>query len=67
MSSEILDYKKHLILQIGQYYQVHEEDAPRNIHNPRTKDAISLGPSGNLLGRFKFMELNTGKKIVSHS
>jgi hypothetical protein len=64
MSSETLDYKKHLSLQIGQYCQVHEEDTPRNSQNPRTKGAISLGPSGNLQGGFKFMALNTGKKIT---
>jgi hypothetical protein len=34
----------------------------RNI--ARTKGAISLGPSGNLQGGFKFMALNSGKKIV---
>ena len=61
MSGEIIDYKKHLILQIGKYWQVHEEDVPRNIQNPRTKGAISLGPSGNLQGGFKFIALNTGK------
>ena len=44
-----------------------EEDAPRNSQNPRTKGAISLGPSGNLQGGFKFMALNTGKKIVRRS
>ena len=33
-SGETLDYKKHLRLQIGQYCQVHEEDAPRNSQNP---------------------------------
>ena len=64
MSGEILDYKKHLSLQIGQYCQVHEEDAPRNSQNLRTKGAISLGPIGNLKGGFKFMALNTGNKIV---
>ena len=62
MSIEILDYKKHLSLQIGQYCQVYEEDYPRNSQNPRTKGAILLGPSGNLQGGFKFMALNTGKK-----
>ena len=67
MSGEILDYKKHLSLQIGQYCQVHEEDAPCNSQNPRTKGAISIGPSGNLQGGFKFMALTTGKKIVSRS
>jgi hypothetical protein len=67
MSGETLDYKKHLSLQIGQYCQVHEEDTPRNSQRPRTKGAISLGPSGNLQGGFKFMALNTGQKIVRRS
>jgi len=67
MSGETLDYKKHLGLQIGQYCQVHEEDAPRNSQNPRTRGAIALGPSGNLQGGFKFMALNTGKKITRYS
>ena len=67
MSGKILDYKKHLSLQIGQYCQVHEEDYHRNSQNSITKGAISLGPSGNLQGGFKFMALNTGKKIVTRS
>ena len=46
---------------------MHEEDAPCNSHNPRTKGAILLGPSGNLQGGFKFMALNTEKKIVKRS
>jgi hypothetical protein len=67
MSGETLDFKKHLSMQIGQYCQVHEEDIPRNIQVARTKGAISLGPSGNLQGGFKFMALNYGKKIVRRS
>jgi hypothetical protein len=67
MSGETLDYKKHLSLQLGQYCQVHEEDNHRNSQIVRTKGAISLGPSGNLQGRFKFMALNSGKKIVRRS
>ena len=67
MSGETLDYKKHLCLPIGQYCQVHEEELPRNSLRPRTKGAISLGPSGNLQGGHKFMALNTGKKIVRRS
>jgi hypothetical protein len=46
---------------------VHEEDNPRNSQIARTKGAISLGPSGNPQGGFKFMVLNTGKKIVRRS
>jgi hypothetical protein len=64
MSGETLDYKKHLRLQLGQYCQVHEEDTPRNSLHPRTKGTISLWPSGNLQGGFKFMALNTGKKTI---
>jgi hypothetical protein len=67
MSGETLDYNKHLSLQIGQYCQVHEEDNPRNSQLACTKGEMSLGPSGNLQGGFKFMALNTGKKIVRRS
>jgi hypothetical protein len=64
ISGEVLDYKKHLCLQIGQYCQVHEEETPCNSQIARTKRAISLGPSGNLQGGYKFMALDTGKKIT---
>jgi hypothetical protein len=67
MSGETLDYKKHLNLQIGQYCQVHEEENPCNSQITRTKGAISLGPSGNPQGGFKFMALNSGNKIVRRS
>ena len=67
MSGETLDFKKHLSLQIGQCCQVHKEDDPRNSQLPRTKGTISLGPSGNLHGGFKFMALNSSKKIVRRS
>jgi hypothetical protein len=67
MSVETLYFNTHLSLQIGQYCQVHEEDTPRNSQVARTKGAISLGPSGNLQGGFKFMALNSGKKIVRRS
>jgi hypothetical protein len=65
--SETLDYKKHISLQIGQYFQVYEEDNPRNCQIARTKGAIYVGPRGNLQGGFKFMALNTVKKIVRRS
>jgi hypothetical protein len=62
MSCETLGCKNHLSLHIGQYYQVHEEDNLHNIQLARTKGAISIRPSGNMQGGFKFMALNTGKK-----
>jgi hypothetical protein len=46
---------------------VHEEDNHRNSQIARTKGAISSGPSGNLQGGFKFMDLNSGNKIVCRS
>ena len=56
MSGDIIDYKKHLCLHIGQYCQVNEGDArgdaPINIQNSKRKGAISLGTSGNLQGGF---------------
>ena len=67
MSGETLDYRKHLALQVGTYVQVHEEDNPRNSQVARTRGAIALGPSGNLQGGYKFMALNTGKKITRNS
>jgi hypothetical protein len=63
MSGEKLEYKKHMSLQLGQYCQVHEEDNPQNSQIARTKGTISLGPSGNLQGGFKFMDLNSDKKF----
>jgi hypothetical protein len=67
LSGKTLDYKKHLILHIGKYFQVHEEDNHRNSQIARTKGAIFSGPSGNLQGGFKFMALNTRKNIVRGS
>jgi hypothetical protein len=67
MSGETLDYKKHMSLQLGQYCQVHEEGNPRKSQISRTKGVIYLGSSGNMQGGFKFMALNTGKKMVCHS
>jgi hypothetical protein len=67
MSGETLDYKKHFSLQIGQYCQIHEEYNPCSRQLARTKGTLSLGPSGNMQGGFKFMSLNAGKKSVSRS
>jgi hypothetical protein len=67
MTGETLDYKKHLSLQLGQYCQVHEDDAPRNSQLPRTQGAICLGPSGNIQGGFRFLNLTSGQKITRRS
>ena len=50
MSGEVLDYKQHLCLQIGQYCQVHEEETPWNSQAARTKAAISLDQAATCRG-----------------
>ena len=67
MIGESLHYKQHLNIQIGQYFQLHVEDTPHNRIQPHTKGAISMGPSGNVQGGFKFMSLRSFKKITSQS
>ena len=59
-----LDYSKHCRLPFGSYVQVHDEPSPTNSPTARTVGAITLGPTGNLQGRYKFLNLWTGKKIT---
>lgn len=59
-----LDYNLHCQIPFGQYVQVHKENHPTNGQHSRTVGAICLGPTGNLQGRYKFMNLCTGKKIL---
>ena len=61
--SKTLDFKNHPPLQLGRYYQVHEEESPCNSHTLRTKGEIFVSPSVNLQGRYKSMALSSGKKI----
>ena len=59
-----LDYSKHCRLPFGSYVQVHDEPRPTNSPTARTVRAITLGPTGNLQGGYKFLNLRTGKKIT---
>ena len=59
-----LDYKKDCQLTFGSYVQVHEEPTPTNSPAARTIGAITLGPTGNLQGGFKKLNLQTGNKIT---
>jgi Reverse transcriptase (RNA-dependent DNA polymerase) len=58
------DYKKHCKLPFGSYVQAHEEPSPTNTQAARTVGAISLGPTGNLQGSYKFLNLRTGRLIT---
>ena len=59
-----LDYSKHFRLPLESYVQVHDEPSPTNSPIARTVGAITLGPTGNLQGGYKFLNLWTGKKIT---
>jgi hypothetical protein len=56
----------NLKLSFGVYCQVAENAEPRNSLAPRTRAAISLGNSDNLLGGQMFLALDTGHTITRH-
>ena len=59
-----LDYNKHCSLPFKSYVQVHNEPSPINSPTARTMGEITLDPTGNLPGGYKFLNLRTGKKIT---
>ena len=58
------DYNCQCKIAFGAYTQVHKENLPTNSQQVRTLGAICLGSSGNLQGGYKFMNLQTGKKLT---
>ena len=50
MFIKTLHYKRHLIVKIGQYFQVQYEVTPRNTQATRARDPICLGSSVNTQG-----------------
>ncbi|KAL7472774.1 hypothetical protein ACHAXS_013136 [Conticribra weissflogii] len=58
-----LDYKKHCRVPFGAYCKVFEDRERTNTMASRTRPAISLGPTGNMQGTYKFMCLRTGRVI----
>ena len=58
------DYNCHCKLAFGACAQVHEETFPTNSQQSRTLGDICIGPSGNLQGGYKFMNLQRGKKLT---
>ena len=59
-----LYYSKHCRLPFGSYVQFHDYPSPTNSPTARTIGAITLGPTGNLQGGYKFLNLRRGKKIT---
>jgi hypothetical protein len=59
------DYNKHCRAQFGSYVQTHKEPATTSsTMQARTLGAICLGPTGNLQGSYKFLNLRTGQRIT---
>lgn len=62
------NFKTHCRIPFGAHVQTHEEPNPTNdIARPRTQGATCLGPIGNQQGEYKFLSINTGKKISRRS
>ena len=64
MTGQQFDYNKHCKWAFGEYGQTHEENNPPNSQAARAIGAICLGPTGNLQGSYKFLNLRTGQKIT---
>jgi hypothetical protein len=64
MTGVAFDYNKHFQLPFGSYVQVHKDNNPTSSMAARTLGAICLGPTGNIQGSYKFLNLRTGKRIT---
>jgi hypothetical protein len=64
-----LNADKHCRIPFGSYAQVHADNLQQsnNAMISRTVGAISLGPTGNIQGTYKFMSLLTGELIKARS
>jgi hypothetical protein len=58
-----LDFTKDCRAQFGSYCEAHDEPVPTNTMVTCSTPAIVLGPMGNLQGTYKFLSMETGKKI----
>jgi hypothetical protein len=58
-----LSYKRHCRAPFGACCKTHEDNAPINSMRSRALPAICLGPTGNLQGRYHFLNLVTGSVI----
>jgi hypothetical protein len=63
-----VDCEKHCRIPFGGYAQVHAEPKPTNdALLSRTVGGISLGPTGNIQGTYKFLSMLTGCLIQARS
>ena len=64
MTEYHLNWKRLLEIPFGNYFQIHKEYITRNSTKPRTMGDISMGNSGNNQGGFKFITLESMKKVT---
>ena len=62
-----MDFKKHCQLDFGKYVEVHNKPSPTDDMESRTRPCVALGPTDNLQGTYKFMDINTGMKLKKRS
>jgi hypothetical protein len=63
-----VDCNKHCRIPFGAYAQVHAEPDPsNNAMVSRTVGGISLGPTGNIQGTYRFLSILSGKQIQARS
>ena len=68
MKGTALDAKVHCRVPFGAYAQVHTHTTPTNNATvSRTVGGIALGPTGNKQGTYRFMSLETGRKITGNA
>lgn len=67
ISGQKPDYKRDCKVDFFSYCEVHDEPSPTNSMKPRTRPCIALGPTANLQGSYKFLDLETGKKLKKRS
>jgi hypothetical protein len=58
-----LTFKDHCKGTFGSFCYAHDEPFPTNSMISRTSPAIILGPTGNLQGTYKMLNLDTGAKV----
>ena len=54
-------------MDFGKYAEVHGKLSPINSMKSRTMKCLGIGPTGNLQVSYKFLDLNTGKKLKKRS
>lgn len=59
-----MDFLKHCRFPFGKYIQAYDNPVPMNTMQDQSTDSISLEPTGNAQGGYKFLSLENGKLIT---